>query len=350
MSHTFVPVSWNPRKRVYDVCLWICIALYIVLYVSVTNMFFQQEDAISTLIVLMRAFSTCGFIMLTFILCIGPLARIDQRFLPLLYNRRHFGVSFFLIALIHGALAIFWYHSFGDINPIVSVVTSGGSYGGVGDFPFQLFGLLSLLMFFVMAATSHDYWNATLGPLWKSLHLLVYPGYALLIIHIGMGAMQESNTGILPYMVFISVTLVGGLHLYSALFHSRQSLAVEQEASSWVEVGNWQQIENDRGITVTVNGAERVAIFRYDECKLSAVSNVCRHQNGPLGEGKVIDGCITCPWHGFQYRPEDGRSPPPFTEKIETFKLKLEGNVIYLDPKPLPLGTPREVTMITTTH
>ena len=27
---------------------------------------------------------------------------------------------------------------------------------------------------------------------------------------------------------------------------------------------------------------------------------------GPLGEGKIVDGCITCPWHGFQYRPQDG--------------------------------------------
>jgi hypothetical protein len=30
--------------------------------------------------------------MLTIILSIGPLCRLDRRFLPLLYNRRHFGV------------------------------------------------------------------------------------------------------------------------------------------------------------------------------------------------------------------------------------------------------------------
>ncbi|NKB64163.1 MAG: Rieske 2Fe-2S domain-containing protein [Gammaproteobacteria bacterium] len=350
MSQTFVPVSWNPRKRVYDICLWVGIAIYIVLYVSITNSRLQGEDAISPLIVLMRAFSTCGFVMLTFILCIGSMARIDKRFLPLLYNRRHFGVSFFLIALIHGALAIFWYHSFGDINPIVSVVTSGGDYESVGNFPFQLFGLLALLIFFVMAATSHDYWNAVLGPMWKSVHLLVYVGYGLLVVHIGMGAMQESNTGMLPYMVFTSVILVSGLHLYTAIFCSQETRAINGETDptdeGWVEVGKWQEIENDRGITVTVGNSERVAIFRYDRNKLSAVSNVCQHQNGPLGEGRVIDGCITCPWHGFQYRPEDGCSPPPFTEKIETFKLKLKGDVVYLDPKPLAPGTVREVTIV----
>jgi nitrite reductase/ring-hydroxylating ferredoxin subunit len=58
-----------------------------------------------------------------------------------------------------------------------------------------------------------------------------------------------------------------------------------------------------------------VAIFKYDG-KISAISNVCQHQNGPLGEGKIIDGLVTCPWHGFQYCPHDGASPEPFKEKV----------------------------------
>ncbi len=345
MSHEFVLVNWNKRKKIYDLCLWVGIILYIGLFIAVTNMQFQGEDAISTLIVLIRAFSTCGFLLLTLILCIGPLARIDKRFLPLLYNRRHFGVSFFLIALIHSALAIFWYHSFGDINPLVSVVTSGGDYESFGDFPFQLFGLIALLIFFIMAATSHDYWNAVLGPLWKTLHVLVYPGYVLLVIHIGFGAMQEDYTGMLPVLVFGSVILVGGLHVYSALFYSKVDKSVD--GSGWVDVGNWQEIENDRAITVTVGNDERVAVFRFDENKLCAVSNVCQHQNGPLGEGRIVDGCITCPWHGFQYRPEDGCSPPPFTEKIETYNLKLEGSRVMLDPVALPKGSARPIISIT---
>ncbi len=39
--------------------------------------------------------------MLTVILCIGPLARLDARFRPLLYNRRHFGVLTFVVATVH---------------------------------------------------------------------------------------------------------------------------------------------------------------------------------------------------------------------------------------------------------
>ncbi len=82
-----------------------------------------------------------------------------------------------------------------------------------------------------------------------------------------------------------------------------------------------------------------VALFRHDG-KFSAVYGHCRHQNGPLWEGRVIDGCITCPWHGYQYDPANGCSPPPFEETLPTYRVKVEGNQVFLNPEALPPGTP----------
>ena len=82
-------------------------------------------------------------------------------------------------------------------------------------------------------------------------------------------------------------------------------------------------------------------MFRYDG-KISAVSNVCQHQNGPLGEGKIVDGCITCPWHGYQYVPETGASPPPFNERIPTFNVRVRRGEVWIDPVPNPPGTRAE--------
>jgi DEAD/DEAH box helicase domain-containing protein len=48
-------------------------------------------------------------------------------------------------------------------------------------------------------------------------------------------------------------------------------------------------------------------------------------------EGRVLDGCITCPWHGFQYRLEDGCAPPPYTEKLPTYRLRLVGDEVWQD-------------------
>lgn len=355
MSHGYVLVAWNRRKRIYDACLWIGIAIYIAAFIGISNELYQGANALSPLIVLMRALSTCAFLMLTIILCIGPLARIDRRFLPLLYNRRHFGVSMFMLALAHAAVAIYWYHGFGVINPIVSVFTSGGDYQftdsalfpNVFNLSFQVFGAFALAILFLMAATSHDYWNANLGgPLWKAIHMLVYLAYALIVIHITFGALQQDDTGLLPWMVGVSVLLVGGLHVIAGRISSTNATRLKSSGKKWIVVGNWKDIPNNKAIIVSVNNKERIAIFRYDENKLAAVSNVCQHQNGPLGEGRVIDGLITCPWHGFQYKPEDGCSPPPFTEKIKTYRLAVDGELLAVDPIPLPPGTPRAVVEI----
>ena len=100
----------------------------------------------------------------------------------------------------------------------------------------------------------------------------------------------------------------------------------------FVEVCDVEKIPVNRAVVVSLSG-ERVAVFRYGG-KVSAVSNVCRHQNGPLGEGRIIDGCITCPWHGYQYLPETGASPPPFTEKVPTFRTRVVDGRVLVHPCP----------------
>ncbi len=69
---------------------------------------------------------------------------------------------------------------------------------------------------------------------------------------------------------------------------------------------------------------------------------MCQHQNGPLGEGCVIDGLVTCPWHGYQYDPRTGQSPAPFTERIPTFDLKYENGRVWVNATPNPPGTPTQ--------
>lgn len=37
-----------------------------------------------------------------------------------------------------------------------------------------------------------------------------------------------------------------------------------------------------------------------------AMHDVCAHAGGPLHEGRVVDGCIECPWHASRFRLVDG--------------------------------------------
>ncbi|MFB6172155.1 MAG: Rieske (2Fe-2S) protein [Haloarculaceae archaeon] len=40
-----------------------------------------------------------------------------------------------------------------------------------------------------------------------------------------------------------------------------------------------------------------------------AYRNVCPHQYGPIAEGRVEDGRVICPWHGWEYDLETGENP-----------------------------------------
>jgi nitrite reductase/ring-hydroxylating ferredoxin subunit len=119
--------------------------------------------------------------------------------------------------------------------------------------------------------------------------------------------------------------------------HREDSVLTNHSLNGFVNVCQVGDIQNNRAKVVCLD-KERIAIFKYDG-KLSAISNVCKHQNGPLGEGRVIDGCITCPWHGYQYLPHNGSSPPPFKEKVATYDVKVVGHDVWVNPKPYPDGT-----------
>jgi nitrite reductase/ring-hydroxylating ferredoxin subunit/DMSO/TMAO reductase YedYZ heme-binding membrane subunit len=338
VSLQYSSVKWNRNKRLYDVAGAAGVGLYLAAFAGVAKL---VRPAVSDEVLILRALGTCGFLMLHVVLCIGPLARLDRRFLPLLYNRRHLGVATFLVGFAHAALAVGYYHGFGRLNPLVSLLGSNTNYGSLTAFPFEVLGLAALVILFLMAATSHDFWQKNLGPsVWKGLHMAVYPAYALLVLHVALGALQSEASLLYPLLLGLGFTTVVGLHVVTGLRERRRDRS-GASAKSWVDIGTVDEIPEKRAKTVCLAGRERVAVFRYDG-RVAAVTDVCAHQRGPLGEGKVIDGCITCPWHGWGYRPEDGCAPPPFTEKIATYQVRVAGRRILLNPDPLPPGTPTE--------
>ncbi len=338
MSHGYTSVGWNRQKKIYDGLMAGGIAVYLALFVGM-GAAVHPNATIETLLI--RGFGTCALLMLHVILCIGPLCRLFPRLLPLLYNRRHLGVTMFLMALAHGGFSIFQFHALGDLNPLLSVLASNTRYASLTDFPFQPLGLAALLILFLMAATSHDFWLANLtAPVWKRLHMLVYVAYGLIVAHVVLGVLQAETNPILAGALGVGMIVVFGLHWLAGRRETELDQPHNAQASQtgYVDVCGVEEIKENRAKIVCLSG-ERVAVFKYDG-KVSAISNACQHQNGPLGEGKIIDGCVTCPWHGYQYLPDSGASPPPFTEKIPTFNLIVVNGRVLVDPKPNPAGTP----------
>lgn len=341
MSAAYRPVQWNRFKLAYDIALGLGVAAYLILYLRFAPGWLEVPG-IGGAELRMRAFGTCAFWMLTVILCIGPLARLDRRFLPVLYNRRHFGVLTFFVVLAHMYAVLGWYAAFSPIDPWTAMLTANTDVTSFIGFPFEWLGMAALAVLFAMAATSHDFWLAFFGPkTWKTLHMLVYLAYGLVVMHVVLGVVQAEESGAFPAMVAISLALVGGLHIAAGRVEDRRDKADAGLATAedgWIRALRIDELEDGRGRTVTLPGGERAALFRYGS-RISALWNGCAHQNGPLGEGRILDGCVTCPWHGFQYDPETGCAPAPFTEKVPTFRVRRDGDYVLIDPRALPPGT-----------
>ena len=73
---------------------------------------------------------------------------------------------------------------------------------------------------------------------------------------------------------------------------------------TWVAVGRTGDVPLWEGRRVTIAG-RRIAIFRTED-GLHAVSADCPHADGPLQDGLVADGCVTCPLHGWRFDLRDG--------------------------------------------
>ncbi len=361
MTNRFVWVSWNRHKRVYDAVLGLAMLAFLAVFVMGSVVF--AENGVDPMVVLIRATGTLGLVMLHLILCIGPLSRFTDRVAPLLYNRRHFGVAMFCVGLVHAGLVLLYYGGFGNTDPVSAVLLSGRSFGSLGAFPYEMLGFAALVILFVMAATSHDFWLDLLSPgVWKWIHMSVYAAYPLLVGHVAIGVLAVDGADAFgsawTWVLGAGVVCVVTLHLVAGLRElTRDEMGstvieadeVAPERVGWITVGSVDDIPEGRAKVVCLGGGvggagdgakrgERVAVFR-DKGRISAVTNVCAHQGGPLGEGKIVDGCVTCPWHGYQFQADSGLSPPPYTDRIATYQVRVDGRTVYLDPRALAPGT-----------
>src|SRR6266481_8423665 len=234
MSHQYQAIGWNRQKRVYDVVTLTGVALYIALFIGLGILLFPYATA-ETLII--RAAGSAAFLLLHVVLCIGPLCRLDSRFLPLLYNRRHLGVVTFLLGAVHGVFAIIQFHSLGDKDPLVSLLTSNQNFGSLPDFPFQQLGVL-----------------------------------ALLIGHVTLGLLQSETSPVLAIATGAGLVTVLSLHLAAGSREREVDLRkLNPVGKGYVDACSVESIPEKCAAVVSVSG-ERVAIFKFDG-KISAISN-----------------------------------------------------------------------------
>ncbi len=89
---------------------------------------------------------------------------------------------------------------------------------------------------------------------------------------------------------------------------------------NWIDVAAAASLGADEAIEVLI-GDQILAIFRSDG-SLFAMDGMCAHQGGPIAQGKVSTGCVTCPWHGWQYELATGIQTINRQPLMQTFEVR----------------------------
>ena len=106
-------------------------------------------------------------------------------------------------------------------------------------------------------------------------------------------------------------------------------------SQTWIRIGKLADIP-PRGSRCIRNGEMTIAVFRTVDDRVFALEDKCPHRNGPLSQGIIHDGCVTCPLHNWVISLETGLAQGADEGQTRTFPVKCEGDDILLS-----LGTPK---------
>ena len=106
-------------------------------------------------------------------------------------------------------------------------------------------------------------------------------------------------------MSFVSLGGWLGGHLIYALGVGVDTTAFQQGPEEWTYAAPESEIEVGKLTMGAVNGVPLV-LTKLTGDQIVAYADRCTHRGGPLHEGVLADGCITCPWHGSAFSVDDG--------------------------------------------
>jgi len=107
------------------------------------------------------------------------------------------------------------------------------------------------------------------------------------------------------------------------------------EMNDWIEIANLDDIPRQGSRVVDLGKADggavnRVAVFRTVNDEVFAMKDKCPHRGGPLSEGIVHGGMVTCPLHGFKIDLATGEAVLPDKGCARTYATKVEGGQVFL--------------------
>jgi len=98
---------------------------------------------------------------------------------------------------------------------------------------------------------------------------------------------------------------------------------------AWTKVATTDELPPGRLIEVFED--DKLYAVCNVEGDIRAVSGVCPHHGGPLGQGLLDGPLITCPWHAWQFDSATGECAFSAVPSIPTYPVRVEAGDILVD-------------------
>ena len=85
------------------------------------------------------------------------------------------------------------------------------------------------------------------------------------------------------------------------------------------------------GSVVKVRAGEEELALAHVDGEFYATQGACIHLQGPLGEGKVEDHVLTCPWHGWQYDVRTGENEFDRAIRLRTYPVRVSDGEVQVE-------------------
>src|SRR5215467_9503097 len=96
----------------------------------------------------------------------------------------------------------------------------------------------------------------------------------------------------------------------------------------FLKVGTLAQVPPESVLEVMVDGQPYAVCHAAGVVR--ALSGICIHRGGPLGQGQIHDGHVVCPYHLWEFDCRTGASDFDPSRRVPTYAVKIEGDDILL--------------------
>jgi nitrite reductase/ring-hydroxylating ferredoxin subunit/uncharacterized membrane protein len=154
------------------------------------------------------------------------------------------------------------------------------------------------------------------------------------------------GTGVLLSLAGLAVTGTAGWlggYLTFALGVGVDTTAFQHLPQDWTDVAAESDVVTGRLVLGDADGVP--VLLTRDGDGVIALAARCTHRGGPLNEGELADGCITCPWHKSRFALDGTVRRGPATRPQPVLDVRVEAGRVHVrrsdEPRALrtnPIG------------